>query len=72
LLFELEEQRRDALAAAYRCLSAGQWQQGAAIADGIEALRTDSESCRLQAVIALLRRDFSRAWQLFPSCKVES
>lgn len=67
VLFTLEEQRRHALAAAYRCLGQGRWQRALALAEGVEALRSASDSRRLLALVYLLRRDFARAWQVYAS-----
>jgi hypothetical protein len=61
LLFELEAQRRRALAAAYLCLQRKRPRQALVIAEGIHALRADEESQRLRAVAHLLCRNFAAA-----------
>lgn len=65
LLVELEEQRRQVLTAAYRCLQQGRFQQALTLADGADAVRHDEDTKRLRAVIHLLRRDFATAWSLY-------
>jgi hypothetical protein len=62
LLFALEEQRTRALAMAYQSMRRGRLSQALAIVDGADALRSDGESKRLQALLHLLERDFARAW----------
>ncbi|HXG08159.1 MAG TPA: hypothetical protein VNK04_00045 [Gemmataceae bacterium] len=65
LLFALEEQRRRALAEAYRHLARSRLRQALALAEGADTLRRDVESQRLLAMIHLLHRDFARAWQAY-------
>jgi hypothetical protein len=67
LLLELDDQRRRALAEAYRAATAGQWNRALAIAGGVDALRSDGESRRLLAACRLLRRDFAGAWEEYQS-----
>lgn len=69
LLFALEEQRQAAIVAACQALSRGELRRALAIAEGVDALCSDTESCRLLAVIHLLRRDFARAWQAHAACR---
>ena len=71
LLFALEDQRRHALAAAYQALRQGRWRQALVLAEGVEALRADTDAGRLRALIHLLRRDFARAWQIYAACQQE-
>jgi hypothetical protein len=61
LLFALEEQRSQALARAYQAMRRGRLGQALAIAEGVDALRSDAESKRLQAILHLLERDFAAA-----------
>jgi hypothetical protein len=63
LLFALEDQRERALASARRHLAAGRWHEAAQEAGRGDGLRRDEESLRLVAVVALLCRDFARAWE---------
>ena len=72
LLFALEEQRQHALSAAYQCLRLGKTRQAMAIAAGVDALRTDAESRQLRALIYLLERNFSRAWECYQSANPEA
>lgn len=67
LLFDLEGQRRRALAAAYLCLQQRHPRQALVIAEGIHALRADAESRRLRALARLFCRDFASAWQIYGS-----
>ena len=67
LLWELDDQRRRALAEAYRAAAAGHWARTLAIAGGVDALRSDAEARRLLAVCRLLRRDFAGAWEEYRS-----
>jgi hypothetical protein len=66
LLFNLDEQRQHVLATAYRCVASGRLTEALALADGADALRGDLESCWLQVVVALAKRDFKRAWAEYP------
>jgi hypothetical protein len=65
LLFAVEKQRQNALAAAYRCLAQRRWQQALALAEGADTLRRDEDSRRLRAVLRLLERDFEGAWRAY-------
>jgi hypothetical protein len=65
LLFRLEEQRRAALDEAGRASARGQLRRALALLNGVDALRRDAESTRLQAVVALLQRDFGAAWRQY-------
>jgi hypothetical protein len=65
ILFDLEDQRRCVLDAAYLCLNRGEMHRGRALAEGVRALRDDRKSRRLGAVAALLNRDFAVAWREF-------
>jgi hypothetical protein len=66
-LFALEEQRRHALAEAYRAAAGGRWSRAILLVEGADALRSDDESRRFLAASYLMRRDFSRAWQYYSS-----
>jgi hypothetical protein len=63
LLFNLEAQRDQALAAATYCVRQGQLTRALRLAEGADALRGDDRSRELLAVIHLLRRDFALAWR---------
>jgi hypothetical protein len=63
LLFDLEQQRAQKLAAAQQFLAAGQGQEAVEQAAAADWLRRDQESRRLLALAYLLARDFSRAWE---------
>ena len=65
LLFALQEQRQQVLAAALDCLRTGRWRRALALAEGADTLHHDEQSRRLLAVIHLLRRDFGRAWKCY-------
>ena len=67
LLFDLEKQRRHALVAAYQCLRQGRWQRALALAEGAETLRHDEDARQLRALIYLMQRDFTNAWQVYTS-----
>ncbi len=67
LLFDLEDQRRRAVAIAYRYLQEGRFGSAQAVAVGIDALRHDEESMRLLALVALLQRHFPQAWEAYRS-----
>jgi hypothetical protein len=67
LLFELEEQRRRALTAAYQCLQQGRYPYALALAEGAETLRRDEETRRLRALIYFLQRNFAQAWAVYNS-----
>jgi Tfp pilus assembly protein PilF len=61
LLFALQEQRRHAFSVANQYLREGRWRAAQAVAEGIDTLRHDADSCRLLAVVALFQRNFDRA-----------
>jgi hypothetical protein len=63
LLFQLEEQRAQALAKARGLLAAGRIRHADALAEEADWLRSDEESRRLRAVLRLVRRDFAGAWE---------
>jgi|SRR5581483_11584904 len=63
LLFALEEQRQQALVAAYQYVREGRWRSARAVAEGIHALRRDADSARLLAALSLLQGNFERAWR---------
>ncbi|HJT78794.1 MAG TPA: hypothetical protein VJ739_16435 [Gemmataceae bacterium] len=65
LLFRLEEQRDQALAAARSALAEGDAWLALARLDEAEELRRDDESRRLRAVACLLMRDFDAAWRYY-------
>jgi len=65
LLFALEEQRRQMLTEARRCLRQGQWQAARKHAQTANWLRSDEDTQRLVAVAHLLNRDFAAAWQCY-------
>ncbi len=67
LLVELEKHRQHVLAAAYRCLRQGRYQQAFALSEGAEALRRDDDTRQLRALIYLLQRDFAKAWRVYAS-----
>jgi hypothetical protein len=71
LLFRLEEQRRQALVLAYQCASQGDWRRAGALAEGVDTLRSDRDSQRLRAVVALGSGDFARAWRTYRRLKEE-
>jgi hypothetical protein len=63
LLFALEEQRRQTVAAAYRCLMEGRAPEAQRLAHRAGNLRGDDETRRLLALSCLLQRDFAGAWR---------
>ena len=65
LLFALDEQREQALAAAHRLAARGHWGRALAVAHGVEALRAGDDVRRLLTVGYLLWRDFARAWEWY-------
>jgi hypothetical protein len=65
LLFDLEDQRRLALAQARLCLLHGRWLDAAHHAERADWMRSDEESRRLEATSHLLRRDFTAAWESY-------
>jgi hypothetical protein len=65
LLVRLERQRAACLASAERHAGRGEAQACLADAQSAHALRGDSESLRLIALAALLKRDFAAAWQTY-------
>ncbi len=65
LLFALEEQRLQALAAAQRCLAEGHWLRALRHAEAGDWMRSDVDSRRLLAVAYLLNRDFAHAWHWY-------
>lgn len=65
LLFQLEEQRRYALAAARHALAGGQPAQAVEQAKAADWMRSDEESRRLLTLAHLLNRDFARAWRCY-------
>ena len=67
LLFALAEQRRWALAEAYRAAACGRWRRALTLAEGADALHSDEESRRLVAVGRLMERDFAGAWEYYRS-----
>jgi hypothetical protein len=64
-LFALEEQRRQVLAEARRCLRRGEWQEALDHIETADWLRSEEESRRLAAVSHLLKRDFTGAWRAY-------
>ena len=65
LLFQLEEQRRRALAEAQRLLAVGRTDEADALAEEADWMRSDEESRRLRAMTRLMRRDFAGAWACY-------
>jgi hypothetical protein len=65
LLFTLEAQREQALAAAWSWLRQGQLRQALTVAEGAEALRAGPDTRQLRAVLYLLTGDFARAWACY-------
>jgi hypothetical protein len=63
LLFRLETQRSQAIAAARAWLDLGHPDEALEALDRVDSLRRDVDSLRLRAVCHLLRRDFTAAWQ---------
>ena len=63
LLFVLEAQRQQALAAARRAAAAGDWHSLRQWAGRADTLRRDDETRRLLAVAHLLHGDFAEAVQ---------
>ncbi len=72
LLFTLEEQRRQTLAAARHSLRRGEVGEAIEHVETAEWLRDDEESRRLAALAHLLDRDFARAWECYQNeCATE-
>lgn len=69
LLFALEDQRGQALAAAYRAAAKGQWRRVTTLVEGVEELRRDAEAGRLLAISYLMQRDFARAWEQYQASR---
>jgi hypothetical protein len=69
LLFALEDQRRQTLAEARRCLRRGEWQAAVEYAESASWLRDDDESRRLLATAHLLVRNFATAWRSYQSVR---
>jgi hypothetical protein len=61
LLFTLEGQRQQTLAAGYQALGRGQWQKARSLGEQAGALRQDYAAQRLVALAHLLAGDFGRA-----------
>lgn len=72
LLFTLEEQRTRALHTARAFLRHGDLARAEAFAAGAHALRHDSDSLQLLALVHLLRRDFDSAWECYRKSRVKS
>jgi hypothetical protein len=72
LLFELEEQRQRAMAAAYLCLQQQHPRQALVISEGVHALHANAESQRLRALAHLLCRDFASAWDAYRRRRVSA
>jgi methylphosphotriester-DNA--protein-cysteine methyltransferase len=67
LLVELEKQRQQVMAAAYRCLHQGRFLQALVLAEGADTLHHDEDTKRLRMLIYILRRDFAAAFRLYSS-----
>jgi hypothetical protein len=65
LLFELEEQRGQALAETWQHLHQGEWSEAARQAEAVDWLRGDEESKRLAALAHLLEGDFAATWRRY-------
>jgi hypothetical protein len=65
LLFELEDQRRQALVEVQRCLHQGEWREATRQAETADWLRGDEETKRLAALAHLLEGDFAGAWRCY-------
>jgi hypothetical protein len=65
LLQAVEDRRRQALAAARRCLARGEYGPAAARAEEADGVRHDADAQSLLAVANLLRRDFPAAWRCY-------
>jgi hypothetical protein len=65
LLFALENQRRQTLAEARRCLRRGEVAEALGHVEKANWLREDEESRRLAALARLLERDFAEAWEYY-------
>ncbi|HEY7314035.1 MAG TPA: hypothetical protein VH643_32090 [Gemmataceae bacterium] len=65
LLFDLEEQRRQALAEARVSLRRGEWMEAMRQAETADWLRGDDESKQLAALAHLLEGDFAGAWRCY-------
>jgi hypothetical protein len=56
---------------AHQCASQGDWRRAGALAEGVDTLRSDRDSHRLRAVVALGSGDFTRAWRMYRRLKEE-
>jgi hypothetical protein len=65
LLFELEQQREQALAAAVQSVARGSWSEASRLAERASWLRRGPDAARLLAISRLLQRDFAGAWQVY-------
>src|SRR5262245_14390197 len=62
LLFELEVQRQARIAAALTAAAQGRFDSAAQFAGEADEIRHGADVCKLQAAVALMRRDFDGAW----------
>jgi hypothetical protein len=69
LLFTLEAQREQVLAESGFCLRQGNWQRALALIDGADALRRGPDAQHLRALVYLLQRRFSGAWQTYATAR---
>ena len=65
LLFTVDRQRDAALAAALQALAGGRLDDARRRLEQAEAIRPGGDSARLNALAALLDRDFGAAWHHF-------
>jgi Flp pilus assembly protein TadD len=65
LLFTLEWQRAQALAAARTAIARGQGSEAIAAAERADELRHGPDACSLRALGHLLERDFAGAWRTY-------
>jgi hypothetical protein len=71
LLFQLEQQRDQALSEAHAALAAGQWARAVTQAQAADWMRSDEDSRRLLAVAHLLNRNFAQAWACYQSLQAK-
>ncbi len=71
LLFQLEQEREQALGAARTDLAAGRWTEAVTEVSAANWMRSDEASRRLLAVAHLLKGDYAQAWRWYSEAREE-
>jgi hypothetical protein len=71
LLFALEQQREGHVSAARQAILTNDWSLAEYHTVEASTIRNDVDISQLEAMIALLRGDFPRAWARYPSMKTQ-